>query len=611
MTGGPAAEIIATGDDGDLVRSGGGDDLALLGAGDDTAIQGPGDGFDSLEGQTGADTVRVVGTGESEEFTLQSLGTRARITRDVAPATADMAGIETADVSAGGGPDLVDLGDLQPTDLLNVVADVGVGDGAIDAVAAQGRNGTDFIDASVSGEAVSVTGLPGIQLRVENAQPDDRLTVFGLDGSDILSATGTVGGRIGVTLDGGAGGDTLLGGDAAETMRGGPGIDAVVGGRGDDRVSLGDGDDQFVHDPQSGNDVVDGDAGADLLSMTTTDADERIDVFASGGRARATSPSAGSLDLSSMDRIRVQPLKGTDNVVVGDLSGTGTQRVDVDLATADSRVDTVTVVGSAANNLKLASAGETEHVVTGLGAEVRLVNPERAEKVVIDGREGDDTIDATARRQGQDPAVHRRRPRQGPAHRLARAGRAQRRSGQRRGTHARRPRHLQVAARRRQRRRRGRGRRRLPQHVGLGREREVRRLAGRRARAPHARRRGVNLDLNDVERIDVMPAAGADSVHVADLSGTDSKVVTWELAPVRGTTATDGALDRVTVDGTNGADAIKVGAGGQQVRTTGLAATVEVNRADKTDVLTIDTKLGGDLTSVEPAARNLMTIAVL
>jgi hypothetical protein len=109
----------------------------------------------------------------------------------------------------------------------------------------------------------------------------------------------------------------------------------------------------------------------------------------------------------------------------------------------------------------------------------------------------------------------------------------------------------------------------------------------------------------------VNPAGGADTAHVADVSGTDLDVVTWELAPFRGTTASDGALDRVTVDGSNGNDAIKVGAGGQQVRTTGLAATVEVNRADKTDVLTIDTKLGGDLTSVDPAARNLMTIAVL
>ena len=85
VTGGPGAEIISTGDGDDLVRTGGGDDLALLGAGDDTAIQGPGDAFDSLEGQTGSDTVRVVGTAESEEFTLQAVGTRARITRDTRP----------------------------------------------------------------------------------------------------------------------------------------------------------------------------------------------------------------------------------------------------------------------------------------------------------------------------------------------------------------------------------------------------------------------------------------------------------------------------------------------------------------------------------------------
>jgi hypothetical protein len=69
-------------------------------------------------------------------------------------------------------------------------------------------------------------------------------------------------------------------------------------------------------------------------------------------------------------------------------------------------------------------------------------------------------------------------------------------------------------------------------------------------------------------------------MRVDDLSGTDAKVVTWELAPFRGTTATDGAPDSVLVNGTFGNDNIKVGAGGQQVRLTGLAAAVEINRSD-------------------------------
>jgi Ca2+-binding RTX toxin-like protein len=44
-------------------------------------------------------------------------------------------------------------------------------------------------------------------------------------------------------------------------------------------------------------------------------------------------------------------------------------------------------------------------------------------------------------------------------------------------------------------------------------------------------------DTSDVERFDIMPAGGADTMHVDDLSGTDVKLVSWELAPFRGTTA--------------------------------------------------------------------------
>ena len=61
------------------------------------------------------------------------------------------------------------------------------------------------------------------------------------------------------------------------------------------------------------------------------------------------------------------------------------------------------------------------------------------------------------------------------------------------------------------------------------------------------------------------------------------------------------------VNGTAGNDAIKVAAGGQQVRVSGLAAAVEVTRADAAfDTLRIDTRPGADLISVEPQVHNLI-----
>ena len=54
----------------------------------------------------------------------------------------------------------------------------------------------------------------------------------------------------------------------------------------------------------------------------------------------------------------------------------------------------------------------------------------------------------------------------------------------------------------------------------------------------------VRMDTGGLERFDINVAGGADTMRVDDLSGTDAKVVSWELAPFRGTTATDGAADK-------------------------------------------------------------------
>ncbi|HEX6024852.1 MAG TPA: hypothetical protein VFZ00_22870 [Solirubrobacter sp.] len=117
----------------------------------------------------------------------------------------------------------------------------------------------------------------------------------------------------------------------------------------------------------------------------------------------------------------------------------------------------------------------------------------------------------------------------------------------------------------------------------------------------------IRMDTGDVERFDILPAAGADTLEVEDMSGTDTQVVTWELAPFRGTTATDGAPDKVLVKGTNGPDAIKASAAGHQVRVSGLPAAVEINRSDPAlDSLHVDTKAANDLVSLEPAVHTLL-----
>jgi Ca2+-binding RTX toxin-like protein len=103
----------------------------------------------------------------------------------------------------------------------------------------------------------------------------------------------------------------------------------------------------------------------------------------------------------------------------------------------------------------------------------------------------------------------------------------------------------------------------------------------------------ITMDLNGVERIDVAPMSGADNVTVNDLSGTGVKQVDIDLA-ASGTTAGDGQVDTVVVNGTAGNDHISVTASGTTIAVNGLAEQVTVDRADSSDRLTVVGGSGND-----------------
>ena len=88
----------------------------------------------------------------------------------------------------------------------------------------------------------------------------------------------------------------------------------------------------------------------------------------------------------------------------------------------------------------------------------------------------------------------------------------------------------------------------------------------------------VTMDLNDVEAIDFNALAGADTVVVNDLSGTDMQDVNVELAATLGGFAADGAADAITVNGTAGDDAISVARTNGNVVVSGLPARVSIGR---------------------------------
>ena len=103
----------------------------------------------------------------------------------------------------------------------------------------------------------------------------------------------------------------------------------------------------------------------------------------------------------------------------------------------------------------------------------------------------------------------------------------------------------------------------------------------------------VTMTLSEIERVELNPLGGADSITVNDLAGTGIGEVAIDLAGTLGGTTGDAQADEVSVIDGNGNDHISVVANGTTVTVTGLAAQVTIDHIETADRLIID-DLGGD-----------------
>jgi hypothetical protein len=105
----------------------------------------------------------------------------------------------------------------------------------------------------------------------------------------------------------------------------------------------------------------------------------------------------------------------------------------------------------------------------------------------------------------------------------------------------------------------------------------------------------ITMDTAGVERVDFNALGGADVVTVNDLTGTDVKSVTVDLAAALGGVAGDGQSDRVIVNATNGDDTINVNGDAGALKVSGLAATTEIRHSEAAnDRLELNTLAGRD-----------------
>jgi len=103
----------------------------------------------------------------------------------------------------------------------------------------------------------------------------------------------------------------------------------------------------------------------------------------------------------------------------------------------------------------------------------------------------------------------------------------------------------------------------------------------------------IVMDTAGVEQVDFNALGGADTVNVADLTGTDVDTLTLDLAAAAG--GGDGQIDSVIVNGTAGNDRITATGVDGSARVSGLGATVQVTNAEASaDPLAINGRGGDD-----------------
>ncbi|MGZ8347094.1 MAG: calcium-binding protein, partial [Allosphingosinicella sp.] len=236
LLGSQGADTFLGGDGDDFVFGDNGNDTALLGAGDDVFQWDPGDGNDTIEGGTGTDLMLFFGSNASENINIVANGGRTLFTRDVANVTMDLNDVERIEYRALGGNDNIFVGDLSGTDVTNVEIDLrgpaGGGDDAADSVTANGTNGADVFGVTGDAGGINVFGLSASINIFHQEQANDRLTLNGQGGDDVINASSLEADGIQLTMNGGLGNDILIGSEGGDLFNGGDGDDTALMGAG-------------------------------------------------------------------------------------------------------------------------------------------------------------------------------------------------------------------------------------------------------------------------------------------------------------------------------------------------------------------------------------------
>jgi Ca2+-binding RTX toxin-like protein len=400
------------------------------------------------------------------------------------------------------------------------------------------RNATGTI--LVNGGAVPIAGG---QATVANTET---ILLFGQVGNDTISLDETNGALPAAQLFGGAGNDTLTGGSGNDLLFGGAGNDILNGKGGDDLLFGGAGNDVLTGG--TGSDQMFGQAGNDRMLwnpgegsdlMEGGDGNDTAEVNGGNGAEAFTIAANGSR--VRFDRTSPAPffldIGTTENLVVNANGGDDVITAGNGLAplihlTLDGGAGNDTITGGDGNDLLIGGDGN-DVINGGRGNDVAQLGA-GDDTFVWNPGDGSDTVEG---QDGFDTLQF---------------------NGSNVGEN------MNISAN---------GRRaRLFRDVG-----------------------DVTMDLNGVERVNLVALGGADNIVVNNLAGTDVSQVAIDLAGTPGSNTGDNQPDGVTVNGTAGKDTVQVTGSGSNVTVSGLAASVGIAGAETGDRLVISTLAGNDV----------------
>ena len=415
----------------------------------------------------------------------------------------------------------------------------------------------------------------------------DTIVLGDLTGSGITETVLQLGSRSGgdgaadtVTVSGTAGADSLATGGSASapTLSGLPWTVAAANFEpGGDRLT------------------VNGLGGADSLGISGSDGDDNIGVSAAGGLMHAELGGT-AIESDEVESLRVSPLGGADALTIGDLTGTDVGQLALDLASsdggpADGQVDTVTVSARAGDDNVALSSGPSGIALTGLAAAHTIAGADPADRLVVNGLGGADTLNASGLAANGATLTLRG----GPDADTLTGGPGDDTFVSETGDGA------EVVEG-------GAG----SDNVALNGSDAAESFAasaggGGRAmltRGPD----GGQVDMNDVETASVTPGAAADTVTVGDLTGTDLTKVGVNLASGGGG---DGQADNVIVDATNGDEVVVVSTALGPPGVVNLAAATTISGAEPDkDRLTVRALGGDDVIEASTLPTNLIGLTL-